>query len=342
MLTGKNTKNQRKNWGGRKITLFDTDLKVVRVTNIVSTDQSIEPLFDSDLEALIVLIIIGALLYLINALISLALDKIKQVRFKEKNIVNFGLRLASIIIIISLIIYGFPIIADIPAEYRLIILGAISTALAFAFSEIFSNFIAGVFLYLIDPFDIGDVVKIQGYKGVIKSISLTRVVVETFDRIPVEFSNSTIINSQVLNYTIHLKNKKNYFSVRKQLRTPQDVSWARLDFYEMSEEEKKKVEAEHKELFETLREKNQSKIYAYRFNLRFPYKRFRIIVEEVNQLCEKYKEVFGFKPRFHIMGFGYEIIVKFHLITLDWMSLLNHQADFAEEIYKIISNTKEL
>ncbi len=307
----------------------------------MNLDDIIEtPLFNSDLEALIVLIIVGAILYLINALTSLLLDKIKQIRFKEKNIINFGLRLASIIIIISLIYYGFPIIKTIPAEYTLVISGAISTALGFAFSEIFSNFVAGVILYLIDPFDIGDVVKIEGYKGVIKSISLTKVVIETFDRILVEISNNTILNSQILNYTIRLKNKKNYFSVRKQLRTPQDISSAKLNFHEMSEEQKKEEELEYKELFNILREKNQDKLYAYRFTLKFPYMHFRIIVDKVEILCEKYKEIFGFKPRFHIMGSGYEIIVKFHLITLEWSSLLNHQADFAEEIYLIISSTK--
>ncbi|MHA2475220.1 MAG: mechanosensitive ion channel domain-containing protein, partial [Promethearchaeota archaeon] len=90
------------------------------------------------------------------------------------------------------LIEGFPSFTQIPAEYSVIITGAVSTVIAFATSEVFSNFISGLLIWIIDPFNIGDVVKIQGHKGVVKSITLTRVAIETFDRIIVELSNSDV------------------------------------------------------------------------------------------------------------------------------------------------------
>ena len=40
---------------------------------------------------------------------------------------------------------------------------------------------SGLLLFIIDPFDIGHVIKVNSQKGIVRSITLTRVVMETFD-----------------------------------------------------------------------------------------------------------------------------------------------------------------
>ena len=295
-------------------------------------------IFRTDLEALIYVIIIGIGLYLLNRINSYSIDRIKKILPAKKNKVKFIIRLISIIVFIYFLIEGFPSFTAIPAEYTVIITGAISTALAFATSEIFSNFISGVLIWIMDPFDIGDLVKIKDHKGVIKSITLTKVIIETFDRIIVEISNSDILESTVLNYTIKLKDIENYYRFKRQIQSPQEIGNARLNIDAFDGKMGKKQENELRALHKLVLESKDSAIHAFTFSMRFPYERFRIKVDKTDKLCDKYKEIFDFKPKFHIFNYDSDIHVKFRILTLNSDKLLNYQTDFANDIYKIIRN----
>ena len=149
------------------------------------------------------------ILYVFNYVLNILLSGIPKISVKGKNKFMFIIRLILIISYVYMIIDGFPSFTSIPDEYSAIITGSISTALAFATSGIFSNYIAGLMIWIIDPFDIGEIVKIKGQKGIVRSITLTRVVIETFDKIIIELSNSELISSMISNYSIILKRKKN-------------------------------------------------------------------------------------------------------------------------------------
>ena len=132
------------------------------------------------------MLLIAFLLYFINRFISILFARLTRIPIARKNKLIFAFRILSILVLLYFIINGFPSFTTLPADYTAIVTGAISTALAFVFSGVFSNFIAGVLLWIVDPFDLGDVVKIGGHKGVVKSITLSKVVIETMDRIIVE------------------------------------------------------------------------------------------------------------------------------------------------------------
>ena len=242
----------------------------------------------------------------------------------------------SILILLYLIINGFPSFTTLPAEYTAIITGAVSTALAFISSGVFSNFVAGVLIWIVDPFDIGDVVKIGGHKGIIKSITLTKVVIETMDRIIVEISNSDVVSSIVLNYTIKLSSRKKYIYFKRQIRAPQDMGNARLDIDVYNEEIRKQEETDIKNFFTSFSEDDQNIVHMYNFKMRVPYTQFRIIIDKFNDLCAKYAEIFGIRPRFHVLEYSNEIIVKFRILTLDSNKLLKYQPEFAKDLYKVI------
>ena len=67
-----------------------------------------------------------------------------------------------------------------------------------------------------------------------------------------------------------------------------------------------------------------------------PHNQFRIQVAEIEEICQKYKDLFGMKPSFHIIDFGNQIIVNFRILTLSESSLLLYQSKMLEELYKII------
>jgi small-conductance mechanosensitive channel len=294
----------------------------------------------TDLEALMYLLLIGVSLYLVNLLLTYFIDKIKKILPENKNKIKFVMRLLSLVLFLYFLIEGFPSFTTIPPEYTVLITGAISTAIAFATSEIFSNFISGILIWLVDPFDMGDVVNIMGHKGIIRSTTLTKIKIETFDRIIVEISNSDILSSTILNYTIKLKRRKNFYRFKRKIQTPQDIGHARLDIDKYDDEMRKKEENEIREFFDLVLERDKSEIHSFTFSMRVPYEKFRIKVDKIEKLCKTYKEVFDFPPKFHLFNFSNEISVKFRILTLDSEKLLNHQADFANKLYKIILQNK--
>ncbi len=282
------------------------------------------------------MVLIALLLYIFNRLLSILFNRIGRIPIARKNKILFAFRIISILILLYFIINGFPSFTTLPAEYTAIITGAVSTALAFISSGIFSNFIAGVLIWIVDPFDIGDVVKVGGHKGIIKSITLTKVVLETMDRIIVEISNSDIVSSIVLNYSIKLSSKKKYIHFKRQTRTPQDIGNARLDIDVYNEEIRKQEETDIKNFFTSFSENDQNIVHTYNFKMRVPYARFRIIIDKFNELCAKYADIFGIRPRFHVQEYSNDITVKFRILTLDSYKILKYQPEFAKDLYKAI------
>jgi len=291
-------------------------------------------LFNTDLEALIITVIIAVILYLLNQFISSLILRIKKISNKQKNLSNFGLRIASILLIVYLVIEGFPSFKSLPAEYTAILTSSISTALAFVSSEIFSNFMAGILLILIDPFDIGDIIKIGNNKGVVLSSSLTRVVLETFDRIKVDIANKELISTNIINYTKKLDDVKTFIQFKQKLNFPQYKGNAHLGGSLFVDEEEDEMEL--KKLYDIVRKDKREVVHAFTFKMRYPYNKLRIKIHQTDNLCVKYKEIFGFKPRFHVINFGFEVDVKFRVITLNAKSIMDYQPELAKDLSKII------
>jgi len=292
-------------------------------------------IFRTDMEAIIYIIIIAISLYIANRLISFLLGRIERISVKQNNKTTYTLRVISIGIVIYLLIEGFPSFTEIDPKYTAIITGAASIAIAFATSELFANFMAGVLLLIVDPFDIGDVVKIKGQKGIVIEIKLTKIVIQTFDLVLVEVSNKEVVTSLILNYTIKLGNLITSEKFKSKVYAPQDIGNARLDL-DLGEEKKIKEDKEMRELYNYVAENDIEKIHSFTFKMQYPYKQFRIKVDKTDKLCARYKKIFGFKPRFHIMDLAYEIGVKFRIITINAITLLHKQPLFAKDIYKII------
>jgi len=314
MTAGRNTENHSKRREGVKMSLFSNDL-------------------------IALLVLIGAIvgLILLNKGISALMTKTSKISIETKNKVSFILKLISVAIIVYLVIEGFPIFQAIPEDMRIVLTGAISTATAFISSEIFVDFLSGILLFVIDPFDIGHVVKIQGKKGIVKSITLTKVIIETFNAILVEIKNSQVIDSKIVNYTIELKDIEHFGVFKKRIQAPQDRGKARIDLD--LDDNYKGYEDEFKEMFEEFKAKNYDAIHSYTFRMQYEYDQFRIKLDQTSRLCEEYIKTFGFRPRFHVVWFGRRIELKFQILTFDLNSLKKYQPEFAQDLYKIIMAT---
>lgn len=80
--------------------------------------------------------------------------------------------------------------------------GIIGLALAFAFQDIATNFMSGIFLSLRRPIHVGDTVKIKGYMGKIAEIRLRDTVVRTFQGQMVIIPNKEVFQNPIENFSI--------------------------------------------------------------------------------------------------------------------------------------------
>ncbi len=298
-------------------------------------------LFNSDLEALIFISLIAIILIIINKLILSLVTRIKKFPSKYKIILNFILKIIILLVIIFLIIEGLPSFKNMDPTYQAILTGSISTAIAFASSGIFSNVVAGIVLLIVRPFEVGDLVRIRMDKGIVRSINLTRVVIETFDYILIEKSNTEVISSPIINYTIKIGKVKNIEGFIRKIISP--VEKRLYNITEETEKEQNEYINELKSVYEKIKKKTMPNLYAYTFRMTFPYKKFRIIIEEVNNLCKDYqnKEIFYFRPRFHVIDMALRITVKFRILTISSEKIFDYQSQFTHDIYKIIYNYRE-
>ena len=295
-----------------------------------------ETIFNSDPEAFLWIIIIGFAFYVLNKVVSSTLGKSKKVPLKQKAIINFTLKIASVLIIVYLIIEGFPIISQIDPTYTAILTGAISTAIAFASSGIFANFISGIVLMLIRPFEVDDLVKIEGDKGIVREINLTKMKLETFDNIIIEKSNNQVLSSKIVNYTTKIGKKKSFEDFKRKILAPQDKGFKEI--YEDTPDSKKEFENNLRKVYDSFSTKHYPKLYNFTFRMAFPYKGFRIMMKKVAELSNLYnqKNIFRIKPQFDVVDFNISIIVKFRILTFSPQKIFDFQPKFAKDVYSII------
>ncbi len=82
-------------------------------------------------------------------------------------------------------------------------LGIAGLALGFAFKDIASNFIAGIYLALKSPINVGDIVDYQGAMGHVKEIGLRSSTIKTFQGQDVVIPNRMIMEEKYTHYSIN-------------------------------------------------------------------------------------------------------------------------------------------
>lgn len=79
--------------------------------------------------------------------------------------------------------------------------GIVGLALSFAFQDIATNFISGIFLAFKSPFQIGDVVETTGFRGTVEKVDLRISAIRTFNGQMVYIPNKEIFQNPIINYT---------------------------------------------------------------------------------------------------------------------------------------------
>jgi len=80
-------------------------------------------------------------------------------------------------------------------------LGILGFTVGFALQDISRNLVAGLLLLLMQPFDIGDAVEVQGYAGVVEDVDLRATALRTWDGRLVLIPNADVFTTVLVNFT---------------------------------------------------------------------------------------------------------------------------------------------
>ncbi|MEM6314668.1 MAG: mechanosensitive ion channel domain-containing protein [Planctomycetota bacterium] len=83
--------------------------------------------------------------------------------------------------------------------------GIIGLVIGFAFRDIAENFLASILISVQTPFQIGDVVEVTGYTGVVQKVTMRGTVLVDFDGNHIQIANATIYKSTIKNFTANPK-----------------------------------------------------------------------------------------------------------------------------------------
>lgn len=92
----------------------------------------------------------------------------------------------------------------------LIVGGLLAIAIGFASQSVISNLIAGIFLGIDKPMEIGDAVDIDGTSGVVEEVRIMSTRIRTFDGIYTRLPNEKVFNANIKDYDARITRRFEY------------------------------------------------------------------------------------------------------------------------------------
>lgn len=80
-------------------------------------------------------------------------------------------------------------------------LGIAGFTIGFALQDVAKNFVAGILLLLLQPFDIGDAIQVDGHAGSVLNITLRSTDMRTWDGLHVIIPNTDVFVNPIINYS---------------------------------------------------------------------------------------------------------------------------------------------
>jgi small conductance mechanosensitive channel len=154
------------------------------------------PLFWKLLGAVVVWIVGGWLIKILSGMLSRTLKQRKVdatlCRYLEAG-AAIGLRLLVVIAVLGVL--------GIETTSFAALLAAIGIAIGAAWGGLLSNFAAGIFLIVLRPFKVGDMISAGGVTGDVKELGLFVTTLDTPDNIRVYVGNNKIFSDNIQNYS---------------------------------------------------------------------------------------------------------------------------------------------
>ena len=300
---------------------------------------------------LLVLGIIFVSLFILSKLFMRIMKKrlrLKGIPPDTYNGIKFFLKIFIAFGIVILLTYFL----NIDKKYTALISGIVGTAISFASMKAINNFIAGIWITITTPFQIGDYVKIGSKEGLIIEISLNYTKLMYQDRNITMIPNIECLKSNIINYTISTSWFANeIFKLESQMEDviveslKNDKEVINFRHQKQKLERMKNNYKQIKEIQATFDEKglkhnkkhskyvDDDRIVRYTFSVALPRNPSRNF-KHLEEICKKWTKEFEIQPKFIALGIDAHIHYYFIIITPDPMDIIEFMDDFYKDIYK--------
>ncbi len=146
-------------------------------------------------------IVITTILCGLFIFLSFFISKLIRKLLQEKKIESRIVKLIDNIVFYSILFIGLLVVLGyLKVNITGLLAGAgiIGLTISWALSDIMRNIIAGLLLIIMRPFKIGDRINIQGFEGMVKSISLRYTLIEKEDGEKVLIPNVNTLTNPVI------------------------------------------------------------------------------------------------------------------------------------------------
>ena len=144
------------------------------LTGVFTELKEIPETIRFDPAAILKIVLVIAFLYAINAIIQLLLSLIKKGASRKLTLAN----VASSLVRYAVVIAGFCIVLSILGVNVSTIfasLGIVALVLGFGAESLISDVVTGIFILFENQFNIGDIIEIDGFRGVVDSIGIRTI-----------------------------------------------------------------------------------------------------------------------------------------------------------------------
>jgi small conductance mechanosensitive channel len=138
-------------------------------------------------------------------LISLVAGKVADAALSINNKISFLLKdFIKVSVRRTVLIIGFIMsltIIDVNVAPVLALIGAAGLVIGLALQSTLSNFASGMLILIYRPFDVGDVIEINGSSGFVHSMTLLSTMIKTYDNQHLIVPNNSVWGSTIVNVT---------------------------------------------------------------------------------------------------------------------------------------------
>ncbi|MFX0184245.1 MAG: mechanosensitive ion channel family protein [Candidatus Hodarchaeota archaeon] len=264
--------------------------------------QNIFPELTPEIQVIVfmaVIVLVLIIQWILLLIIKILIYKVEKIPLDIVNAVKFFTRLGAAIFIlyIAFVLFEIPLI---PVLSISAIFGAIIT---FGSLQWITNFIAGLYILITRPFGVGDFIAIrEDTKGEVIEVTLNYTKIKSIYGIFHLIPNRVFLKANITNFTQKVQR-------RVGITDTEDVGI--LDLARMLIEEK---------------------VVRYTFNWGAPLGDITSTKYKIQQVCDIFTGVFGYKPEFFLYNIGYRMQFKFIVVTHNAETLIENINEFRNEI----------
>ena len=255
---------------------------------------------------LVFLITLSSLILIVQRLLQVIIGKrVAQSNKISLDMIN-GLKLIIRLGSLGTIFYLTLFLFEYSIEFIFGFSAIIGAIISFGSVQWMSNFIAGVYLLLLRPFNINDFVKLnEEILGTVENISLNYTKIKTINGNYHHIPNKIIARSNIVIYY----GKRQRIIGAKELEKPSKeqpiIIFRQLARYLIEE-----------------------RIIRYTFLWGTPLGDLQITKRKLLEVCEIYAGIFGYKPEFYLESLGHRMNFRFIIATLNAKILAENFYDF--------------